>query len=135
MADSSVRAGSNCAADVATAMMRHGQLMERVRRFFDHQAVLLCAVNQVPPFDADQAWPASVAGVPMEHYVAWMRSAYWISATFGPALSVPAGFTADGLPVGLQIVGRFRDDWTVLQVGHAFEQATGFAERHPSLAL
>jgi len=121
-------------SDVAAAMLRHGQLMERVRRFFDHHAVLLCAVNQVPPFDADQAWPASVAGVPMEHYVAWMRSAYWISATFGPALSVPAGFTGDGLPVGLQIVGPFRDDWTVLQVGHAFEQATRVGERRPPIS-
>ena len=120
-------------ADVAAAMMRHGQLLERVRRFFDHHDVLLCAVNQVPPFDADLAWPASVEGVPMEHYVAWMRTAYWISATFGPALSVPAGFTADGLPVGLQIVGRLRDDWPVLQVGHAFEQATGFGQRRPPL--
>ena len=121
-------------SDVAAAMLRHGQLLERVRRFFDHHAVLLCAVNQVPPFDASLTWPSSIEGVPMEHYVAWMRSAYWISATFGPALSVPAGFTADGLPVGLQIVGRFRDDWTVLQIGHAFEQATGVGSRRPPLA-
>ena len=80
-------------SDVAAAMLRHGQLMERVRRFFDGHAVLVCAVNQVPPFDASLMWPTEVAGVRMEHYVAWMRTAYWISATFGPALSVPAGFT------------------------------------------
>ena len=46
---------------------------------------------------------------------------------------VPAGFTSDGLPVGLQIVGKFRDDWTVLQVGYAFEQATRFGERRPAV--
>jgi amidase len=121
-------------SDVAAAMLRHGQLMERVRRFFDNHAVLVCAVNQLPPFDASLTWPADVAGVRMEHYVAWMRTAYWISATFGPALSVPAGFTPDGLPVGIQIVGRFRDDWTVLQIGHAFEQATRVGQRRPSIA-
>jgi len=121
-------------SDVAVAMLRHAQLLERMRRFFDSHTVLVCAVNQVPPFDADLRWPTSVAGVAMEHYVAWMRSAYWISATFGPALSVPAGFTSEGLPVGMQIVGRFRDDLTVLQVGHAFEQATGVGRRRPSIA-
>ncbi|HET9271744.1 MAG TPA: amidase [Vicinamibacterales bacterium] len=121
-------------SDVAAAMLRHTALMERVRRFFDGHAVLVCAVNQVPPFDASLTWPAEVAGVRMEHYVAWMRTAYWISATFGPALSVPAGFTPEGLPVGIQIVGRFRDDWTVLQVGYAFEQATRFGERRPAIA-
>jgi amidase len=122
-------------SDVAAAMLRHAALMERVRRFFDGHAVLVCAVNQVPPFDASLPWPAEVAGVRMEHYVAWMRTAYWISATFGPALSVPAGFTPEGLPVGIQIVGRFRDDWTVLQAGYAFEQATRFGERRPAIAM
>jgi amidase len=122
-------------SDVAAAMLRHAALMERVRRFFDGHAVLVCAVNQLPPFDASLTWPAEVAGVRMEHYVAWMRSAYWISATFGPALSVPAGFTPEGLPVGIQIVGRFRDDWTVLQAGYAFEQATRVGDRRPAIAV
>ena len=60
----------------------------------------------------------------MEGYVAWMKSTYWISTTLCPAISVPAGFTDDGLPVGIQIVGRYRDDVGVLQIAHAFEQAT-----------
>ena len=69
----------------------------------------------------------------MDHYIAWMKSAYWISATLRPAASVPAGFTADGLPVGIQIVGRHRDDLAVLQLAHAFEQATSAGTRHPTL--
>ena len=67
----------------------------------------------------------------MEHYVGWMKSTYWISATCRPAASVPAGFTADGLPVGIQIVGRHRDDLGVLQLASAFEQATSFGTRRP----
>jgi amidase len=65
----------------------------------------------------------------MENYVAWMKTAYWISATCCPAISVPAGFTREGLPVGVQIVGRYRDDLNVLKIAHAFEQATGFGKR------
>ena len=81
-------------SDVAAAMLRHGQLMERVRRFFDGYAVLLCAVNQVPPFDASLSWPAEVAGVRMEHYVAWMRTAYWISVDVRPGAVGPRGLHA-----------------------------------------
>jgi amidase len=67
----------------------------------------------------------------MEHYTEWMKSAYWISTTLGPAISVPAGFTADGLPVGVQIVGRRGDDLGVLQVANAFEKSSGLSRRRP----
>jgi amidase len=122
-------------ADVARAMAQQAQLMERMRQFQERYEFLLCAVNQLPPFDADLDWPKSIEGVAMEHYLAWMRSAYWITTTFCPALSVPAGFTPEGLPVGIQIVGRRWHDFAVLQLGHAFEQATKFGERRPQLAL
>jgi amidase len=119
-------------SDVAKAMLSHGELMERMRRFQETYAFVLCAVNQVPPFDAAIDWPKTVAGVEMEHYLAWMKSAYWITATFCPAISVPAGFTPEGLPVGIQIVGRYREDLSVLEIAHAFEQATGFGHRRPA---
>lgn len=121
-------------ADVARAMMQHAQLLERMRRFEETYEFLVCAVNQVPPFEAALDWPETIDGVRMENYVAWMKSTYWITATFRPAISVPAGFTPDGLPVGLQIVGRHRDDLGVLQLGHAFEQATRVGEKRPQSA-
>ena len=120
--------------DVARAMTEHGQLLERVRRFQEQYDFIVSVVNQVPPFGAALDWPRAIDGVPMEHYIAWMKSAYWITVTFRPAISVPAGFTAEGLPVGLQIVGRLRDDFGVLQLAHAFEQATGVGRRRPSIA-
>ena len=122
------------AAAVAQAMTQQAQLFDRMRRFEERYAFTLCAVNQLPPFDAAIDWPKEIAGVAMEHYIAWQKTCYWITATFRPAISVPAGFTADGLPVGIQIVGRYRDDFGVLQLGHAFEQATNVGARRPPLA-
>jgi amidase len=121
-------------AQVSKAMVQQAQLLERMRRFEEQYEFTVCAVNQVAPFDAALDWPRSVDGVPMEHYIAWQKSAYWITATFRPAISVPAGFTPEGLPVGIQVVGRYRADHSVLQMAYAFEQATGFGKRRPILA-
>jgi amidase len=121
------------ASDIGRVMLRHAELLERMRQFQNAYDFILCAVNQVPPFDASLDWPKSIAGETMTTYLSWMKSAYWISATCHPAASVPAGFTPEGLPVGIQIVGRHRDDFGVLQLAHAFEQATGFGLRRPQI--
>ena len=117
--------------DIGRALIQQGLLLERMRVFQETYEFLICAVNQVLPFEATEPWPKSIDGVAMENYVAWMKTAYWISTTCRPALSVPAGFSDEGLPVGVQIVGRYRDDLNVLKLGHAFEQATGFGKRRP----
>jgi amidase len=131
-----LEAGSRISAtEVAQAMIRHGELLERMRRFQTKYEFLLCAVNQVPPFEATLDWPKEIEGVKMENYIAWMKSAYWITTTFCPAISVPAGFTSEGLPVGIQIAGRHRDDFGVLQIAHAYEQATSFGQKRPAIAV
>ena len=92
-------------------------------------------MTQVAPFDVTTPYPTEIAGTPMATYIDWMRSCWYVTFMSNPAISVPAGFTASGLPVGLQIVGRHRDEWSVLQLAHAFEQATrhGNAGRRCSL--
>ncbi|MGH7922390.1 MAG: amidase [Candidatus Dormibacteraceae bacterium] len=120
--------------DLARAEVLHTALHVRVAEFFEGHDVLLLPVSQVPPFPIDVEYPTEVAGVRMETYLDWMRSAYLISATGCPALSVPGGFTTAGLPVGVQLVGPPRGDLGVLQVGHAFEQATGHGRRRAAVA-
>lgn len=120
--------------DVARAERKLGELYERVRRFMERYEFLLLPVTQVPPFDVETEWVKEIAGVAMETYIDWMKSCYFITLTALPAMSVPAGFTEGGLPVGLQIVGRYRDERSVLELGHAFEQLTRFAQRRPGLA-
>jgi amidase len=125
--------GSLTTAQVSKAMVRHAALIDRFTSFQQTYPFMLAGVNQVPAFDARLHWPTEIEGVAMENYIAWMKSAYWITTTFCPAISVPAGFTPEGLPVGIQIVGRRCDDFGVLQLAYAFEQATGIGKRKPLL--
>jgi len=116
-------------ADVARAGARQTRLFAQMAHFFDRYDYFVAPVTQVEPFDVTTEYPTSVAGVPMQTYIDWMRSCWYVTLTACPAISVPAGFTARGLPVGLQIVGPHRGDWRVLQMAHAFEQATGHGRR------
>jgi amidase len=117
--------------DLARAEQLHTTLFQRVRQFFTHYDILLLPVSQVLPFDVDLEYPTEINGVPMTDYLDWMASAYLISATGCPALSVPAAFSQGGLPIGVQLVGPHHADFAVLQAGHAFEQATQVAARRP----
>jgi amidase len=121
-------------ADVARAHTIRSQAWERMRIFQQKYEYLITPTTQVPPFDVTQPYPTEIAGVKISTYIEWQKSCILISALENPALSIPCGFTEDGLPVGLQIVGRHRDEWSVLQLAHAFEQATLASRRRPALA-
>ena len=114
-------------------MARQARLHEQSRQFFERYDYFVLPVTQVAPFDVTTRYPTSVAGMPMSDYVDWMRACWYITLMANPALSVPAGFTQAGLPVGLQIVGRHHNEWSVLQVAHAFERATRHRARRPAL--
>jgi amidase len=120
---------------IARAGQMRSELFQRMRVFLERYEFLVCPVNQLPPFPADLEWPREIAGVKLDNYLDWMKSCYYITITSHPAISVPAGFTADQppLPVGIQIVGRYRADFSVLQLAHAFESATGTWKHRPSL--
>jgi len=120
--------------DVARAETAHGQLWRRFQAFLEKYEYFVLPTTQLPPFDVNTPYPTEISGVKFDNYIDWMKSCWYISATGNPAASVPGGFTPEGLPVGVQIVGRNNEDFSVLQMAHAFEQATGFGKKHPDIA-
>ncbi len=120
-------------ADIAKADTARSRLHVRVGEFFGKYDYFVLPTTQVPAFDVNQPFITEIEGVKMGSYLDWMKSCYFITVTACPAISVPCGFTPGGLPVGLQIVGRPQDDWGVLQLAHAFEQARNL-HRPPEIA-
>jgi amidase len=120
--------------DVARAEVAHGEIWRQFQAFLEKYEYFILPTTQLPPFDVNVPYPAEVAGLKMDTYIDWMKSCWYISATGNPAASVPAGFTAEGLPVGIQIVGRDKQDFSVLQLAHAFEQATRIGRKRPAIA-
>lgn len=107
------------------------QLYQRLCGFGGEYDFFVLPVNQVLPFSVNTHYPTEIAGVKMENYLAWMKSTYYISTSGNPAISVPCAFSASGLPIGIQIVGRAHDDWGVLQLAYAFEEANKTNDRRP----
>jgi amidase len=127
-----VEEGRKLTADqIARATTQRAHLYERMRVFMQRYEFFVLPTTQVLPFDIQQPYITEIEGVKMDSYIDWMKSCYYITMVETPAISVPCGFTAKGLPVGLQIVGRHRDEWSLLQMAHAYEQASGEGWRKP----
>lgn len=120
-------------ADISRAQARQARMYEQSRELFDRYEYFVLPVTQVEPFDVTVPYPTQIAGAPMTTYIDWMRSCWYVTLMANPAISVPGGFTESGLPVGIQIVGRHRDERSVLQLAHAFEHATRHGMRRPGL--
>jgi amidase len=119
---------------LSTIESNRTRLYHRVREFMETYEFLILPVSQVPPFDVSVPYISEINGQQLDTYIDWMKSCYYISAIGLPAISVPCGFTDDGLPVGVQIVGRHQDDLGVLQLAYAFQQATKTWKRRPDVA-
>jgi amidase len=120
--------------DIARAEAAHSQIWRRFQAFLEKYEYFILPTTQLPPFDVTVPYPTEIAGVKFDNYIDWMKSCWYISATGNPAASMPAGFTAEGLPVGIQIVGRDKADFSVLQMAYVFEEATGFGKKRPAIA-
>lgn len=121
------------ARDISKTEVARTNFYQMTRKFMERYEFMILPTVQVLPFDIKQPYVSEINGVKMETYIDWMKSCYYVSTIGHPALSVPCGFV-NGLPVGLQIVGRHQDDLGVLQLGYMFEQATQFWKQRPSVA-
>ena len=121
------------AAELLESELTRSQIYADVVKFFAEYDALILPAAQVAPFANELDWVREINGQAMPTYIDWMTICCAITVTGLPAISVPAGFTSDGLPVGLQIVGKPRSDLQVLQLAHAFEQATEFHRQVPAI--
>jgi amidase len=130
-----IRAGADLTgSDVARAYTDRTRLTERMWRFFESYDVLAMPVSQVPPFSVDLEYPTEIEGRVQHSYLDWMRSAYFITVTGCPAVSMPAGFTPEGWPVGLQLVGPAGGERRLLEIAAAYERLTEAGRVRPPLA-
>jgi amidase len=121
--------------DIANAQRWRTELFSRAVDFFEQFDFLVGPVTQVAAFSIEDEFVSGIEGTEFKTYIDWMQSCYLVTATGMPAISVPAGFTTDGLPVGLQVIGGYRRDLDVLKIAHAFELATNISAQAPNLAL
>jgi amidase len=120
-------------ADIARAHSLRSSAWDRMRAFQEKYEYFIAPTCQVAPYDLTKPYPTEINGAPMSTYIEWQKSCILISALENPAMSMPCGFTPGGLPVGLQIVGRHRQEFAVLQLAYAYEQATHAGRRRPSI--
>jgi amidase len=119
------------AEDIGRAERRRSAIWHRVRAFFDRHDLIVTPTTAVPPFPVDTVFPTEINSKPMVSYVQWVMLTYAFTIVGLPAISIPCGFTRDGLPVGLQIIGPWRDEPGILSAAAAFERAQPWAHLRP----
>ena len=119
------------AYDITAASVARNDWTQAVRHFFERYDYFIAPTAQVFPFDVAQHWPQEIAGRKMETYHEWMKAALLITMCGSPALAVPAGFSDQGLPIGIQLVGPHRQEFTLLQLAYAYESTLGAEHRRP----
>ena len=105
--------------DIANANIKRVQIFNNMQNFFDQYDLLICPSTIVPPFPVEQTYVKSCDGINFSNYIEWLNIVSAVTLTGSPALSLPYGFTPDGLPVGLQVISRFRNERDLLS-GAAF---------------
>ncbi len=116
---------------IAHGKLSRTRLWHRVRAFMETRDLLILPTVAVPPFSVEQPYPTEINGKPLDNYTQWFFLTYGITVTGLPAISVPCGFTKSGLPVGLQIVGGWKQEARVLRAAAAFEAAAPWADKIP----
>lgn len=121
-------------SEISKAKTHQQVIIERMRDFYSDVDLVALPVSQVAPFPVEWEYPTTVAGKEMGDYLEWMASCYLITVTHLPAISLPAGFTPGGLPVGLQLVGPPGGDVELIEAALSFEQAADVRRRPPLVA-
>jgi amidase len=119
------------AARIARAELARGRLFQEMSAFLAGYELLLCPSACVAPFDVATRWVHEVEGQRLDTYIDWLRISSAITLTSCPVVALPCGFTGEGLPVGMQLVGGLRGEWRLLQAAAAVEQVFGVAGRVP----
>src|SRR6185437_9698140 len=123
-----IEKGLNLTTDeILRAQRCRAALYHRVADFFETFDILACPTVAVPPFPVEQRWPTEIGGEKLTTYIDWMFLTFVVTLTACPALSLPCGLTRDGLPVGLQLIGRPRGEAALLGAAHLLEQVLGLA--------
>ena len=116
---------------IGRAEKGRGALYHRVLAFMKNYDLLLVPAASLPPFDVKTHWIRSLEGETFDNYVEWIRITYALTLTSLPILCIPCGMTADGLPIGLQLVGRPRGEAALISAGAACEEVFGLAGQLP----
>jgi amidase len=117
--------------EIAWAHRQRSEIWNRAKKFFDKYDLLLTPTAPIPPFPAEVKFPTEIAGKPMENYLDWVMLTYAITMTGHPAVSVPCGWTENGLPIGVQMVGRHHGEVALFKAAAAYEQAASWVDKRP----